>query len=101
MQLAPRRHMHALITCNEVWPQGDLSLHLTLVEGVLEELLEKKKRLRQLLRTDKAEEMLEFFRENGVMHESGRAIQKLLVQKGLWDGTSTMLQSGWACLAPM
>lgn len=63
-------------------------------EGMLGELLEKKARLQQLLRTEDTRAMLAFFRDNGVMHESGRAVQKLLEQEELLKGTTVLSKCG-------
>jgi hypothetical protein len=67
---------------------------LLAVEGMLGELLEKKERLQRLLATSDTRQMLVFFRDNGVMHESGLAIQRLLEQEALLDGTSLLSKSG-------
>ena len=79
---------------------ADPGQRLLALEGMLGELLEKRARLQRLLRAEDMREMLAFFRDNGVIHESGRAVQKLLEQEELLKGNSTLSKSG-TCMAAM
>lgn len=67
---------------------------LLAVESMLRELLDKKARLQRLLRAQDTRDMLMFFRDNGVLHESGKAIQKLLEQEALLKGNEELSKSG-------
>jgi hypothetical protein len=73
---------------------ADPGQRLLAVEGLLGELLEKRARLQRLRRASDTRQMLAFFRDNGVMHESGRAVQKLLEQEALLKGTTVMSKAG-------
>lgn len=80
---------------------ADPGQRLLAVEEMLGELMEKRARLQRLLGTEDTREMLAFFRDNGVMHESGRAVQKLLEQEELLKGNTLLSRAGACIMGPM